>query len=183
VQIFGSKAKPVSNSITTTSDAETPEDPPLVSDVCLIVPPLMLTDMQPHTQLVVVGSAAVDISARTKAFTAGDVTFSHHSTSPGVVSMTLGGVARNIAETAHRILTSHAAQLSVATMLISPVGDDSFGRLLLDEMHHLGMRTDGLLQEPGARSAVCNMVLDSAGNLTTGVADMDIIQLLNSQTV
>jgi pseudouridylate synthase / pseudouridine kinase len=139
--------------------------------------------MQSQTQLVVVGSAAVDISTIAKTSTAGDAALSLHSTSPGTVSMTLGGVARNIAETAHRVLTSHAPRLSVATMLVSPVGDDAFGRVLLDEMHHIGMRTDGLLQILGARSAVCNMVLDSAGNLAGGVADMDIIQLLDGQTV
>jgi len=139
--------------------------------------------MQSQTQLVVVGSAAVDISTMATASTAGDTNLSVHSTSPGTVSMTLGGVARNIAETAHRILTSHTPQLSVATMLVSPVGDDAFGHVLFDGMHRIGMRTDGLLPIPGVRSAVCNMVLDSAGNLTGGVADMDIIQLLDSQTV
>jgi pseudouridylate synthase / pseudouridine kinase len=97
--------------------------------------------------------------------------------------MNLGGVGRNIAESAHRILTSHAAQLSTATMLTSLVGDDAYGRVLLDEMHHIGMRTDGLVRKSGARTAVCNMVLDSVGNLTCGVADMDIIQLLDGQMV
>jgi pseudouridylate synthase / pseudouridine kinase len=125
----------------------------------------------------------VDISTMAKASTAGDAALGLHSTLPGTVSMTLGGVARNIAEAAHRVLTSHAPRLSAATMLISPVGDDAFGRVLLDEMRLVGMRTDGLLQIPGARSAVCNMVLDSTGNLTGGVADMDIIQLLDDQTV
>jgi len=128
-----------------------------------------------------VGSAAIDISAQANATE--DIAISRHSTSPGAVSMTLGGVGRNIAEAAYRMLSNHSLELSTATMLVSAVGDDAFGRFLVDEMRHMGMRTDGLVQQRGARSAVCNMVLDSAGHLTGGVADMDIIQLLDSETV
>ena len=97
--------------------------------------------------------------------------------------MTLGGVARNIAEASHRILTSRSSQPSTATMLVSPIGDDAFGRVLLDEMQRIGMRTDGLTQRHGAQTAVCNMVLDSSGNLIGGVADMDIIRSLDGETV
>lgn len=143
----------------------------------------MLTDMQSQAQLVVVGAAAVDISARADDSTANGAVLGLQSTSPGVVSITSGGVARNIAEAAHRILTRHALHLSAATMVVSIVGDDSFGRILLDEMHHIGMRTDGLKRKPEARSAVCNMVLDPAGNIIGGVADMDIIQLMDVPTV
>ncbi|KAG5647938.1 hypothetical protein DXG03_006972 [Asterophora parasitica] len=58
-------------------------------------------------------------------------------------------------------------------MLVSPVGDDAFGRLLMEETAQLGMRLDGFIQSD-QRTAVCNMVLDSAGGLVSGVADMDI---------
>jgi pseudouridine-5'-phosphate glycosidase/pseudouridine kinase len=130
----------------------------------------------------VFGSAAIDISAQITATTMENA-LDLRSTSPGAVSVTLGGVGRNISEAAHRILTAHSAQLSTATMLVSPIGDDTFGRLLLDETQHIGMRTDGLTQSPRARTAVCNMILDSAGNLIGGIADMDIIRSLDGETV
>jgi pseudouridylate synthase / pseudouridine kinase len=98
-----------------------------------------------------------------------------HSTSPGTISVSLGGVGRNIAEAAHRILTTHAQGLSSATLLMSPVGDDTFGRLLVDETRQMGMRVDGLIRTPH-RTAVCNMTLDGVGNLVGGVADMDIME-------
>jgi pseudouridine-5'-phosphate glycosidase/pseudouridine kinase len=179
---FGSKGTSFSGQrySATIDDKETQGDILLVSDIVFDTS-LVLTKIQPRTELVVVGSAAVDISAQAIDSTAGGVSVGLHSTLPGAVSMTLGGVGRNIAEAAHRILTSHASHLSTATMLLSPIGDDAFGRVLLEEMRHMGMRTDGLLQKSGARSAVCNMVLDSAGNLTCGIADMDIIQLLDGQ--
>lgn len=74
-------------------------------------------------------------------------------------------------------------------MMISAVGKDSFGRLLVDEMSRMGMRTDGLLsvesgsQTDDGRTAVCNMVLDGKGGLVGGVADMDIILSLKEKEV
>src|ERR1700734_3188612 len=100
----------------------------------------------------IVGSSAIDISAQVTATTTGDTALCLQSTSPGAVSMTLGGVARNIAEASHRILTSRSSQPSTATMLVSPIGDDAFGRVLLDEMQRIGMRTDGLTQKHGAQT-------------------------------
>lgn len=56
------------------------------------------------TKLAVIGSAAVDITAN--AVLANSTCLGRHSTTPGTVSLTLGGVARNIAEAAHRVLAS-----------------------------------------------------------------------------
>lgn len=68
-------------------------------------------------------------------------------------------------------------------MLVSPIGEDAFGQLLASESERIGMRTDGFIQIQDARTAVCNMVLDSAGGLTSGVADMDVIRTLDSTKV
>ena len=127
----------------------------------------------------IVGCAAIDISATTVT----DSSLDLHSTSPGSVEMSLGGVARNIAEAAHRLSGSHSTGSPSKTLLISPVGDDAFGRVILEETKLIGMRDDGLIQLPKARSAVCNMLLNSTGNLTGGVADMDIIKGLPAEMV
>lgn len=119
------------------------------------------------------GCAAVDISATTFA----DSTLDLHSTSPGSVEMSLGGVARNIAEAAHRLSGSYPTGPH-STVLVSPVGDDAFGRVILEETKLIGMRQDGIIHLPKARSAVCNMLLNSSGNLVSGVADMDITKNL-----
>ncbi|GBE78003.1 Pseudouridine-metabolizing bifunctional protein [Sparassis crispa] len=134
-----------------------------------------------RAKLIVVGSTAVDVTA--KANPTSDGSTALHTTTPGTVAVTLGGVGRNVAEAAHRILASQSEELSSATALISPIGNDSFGRLLVDEFHKSGMRTDGLLQVDDARSAVCNMVVDTDGSLVGGVADMDIINSLDTQKV
>ncbi|KAG2061790.1 hypothetical protein BDR06DRAFT_945824 [Suillus hirtellus] len=126
----------------------------------------------PNASLVVVGCAAVDITSQPLT----DSDLGHQSTFPGKVSMSLGGVGRNIAEAAHRVLSSHGDESSAATLLVSLIGDDSFGRLLSEETRMLGMRTDGLIPVRGGRSSVCSLLLEGSGALRAGVADMDLVR-------
>lgn len=126
----------------------------------------------PNASLIVVGCAAIDITSQPLA----DSDLGHQSTSPGKVSISLGGVGRNIAEAAHRVLSSYSNEFSAATLLVSLVGDDSFGRLLSEETRMLGMRTDGLIPVHGGRSSVCSLLLERSGGLRAGVADMDLVR-------
>jgi pseudouridine-5'-phosphate glycosidase/pseudouridine kinase len=132
----------------------------------------------PDALLIVVGCAAVDITAQPLT----DSDLGHQSTSPGKVSMSLGGVGRNIAEAAHRVLSSYGSEFSAATLLVSTVGDDSFGRLLSEETRMLGMRTDGLIPVHGGRSPVCSLLLEKLGGLRAGVADMDLVRNMDVHT-
>ncbi|KAL0951261.1 hypothetical protein HGRIS_007975 [Hohenbuehelia grisea] len=125
-------------------------------------------------KLVVAGTAAVDITAH--ASPTADAALSVHSTSPGSVCMSLGGVARNVAEAAHKMSASSDV------LLVSPIGDDGFGRLLTTETESLGMRTDGFIRV-GGRSAVCNMLLSGDGNLMGGVADMGITEDASAEQI
>jgi pseudouridine-5'-phosphate glycosidase/pseudouridine kinase len=131
---------------------------------------------------VVIGSAAVDVVSQANTISNTDGSHSQRSTSPGLVGLHLGGVGRNIAEAAYRVSRSRFQAQPSATALVSSVGDDAFGRLLLEEMRRIGVRTDGVMTDD-RRSAVCNMVLDSSGNLIGGVADMDIIKSIQPETV
>lgn len=85
-----------------------------------------------------------------------------------------------MAEAAHRSLGPSFVD---ATLLVSPVGTDGFGKMLADESRQFGMRADGFLELTDARTAVCNMVLDGSGGLTGGVADMGIVQSFDSTLV
>ncbi|KAL4069655.1 Indigoidine synthase A like protein-domain-containing protein [Scleroderma yunnanense] len=127
---------------------------------------------QNKASIVVVGCAAVDITSKVEQ---GSVV-SSKTTHPGILSLTLGGVGRNIAEAAHRILSGFKEH-SNSTLLLAPVGEDIFGKLIVDLTRSTGMRTDGLRSVPGMRSAVCNLFLDAQGGLQNGVADMDLPQL------
>lgn len=130
----------------------------------------------------VIGSAAVDVVSQANAISDAGGSHGRQSTSPGTVGLHLGGVGRNIAEAAYRVSTSRFQAQPSATALVSSVGDDALGRLLLEEMRRIGVRTDGVVMAH-QRSAVCNMVLDSSGDLIGGVADMDIIKSIQPETV
>ena len=130
----------------------------------------------------VIGSAAVDVIAQANVISDIDGSRGRQSTSPGTVGLHLGGVGRNVAEAAHRVSTSKFRAQPSATVLVSSVGDDSLGRLLLEETRRMGMRTDGILTTQ-RRSAVCNMVLDGSGNLIGGVADMGVVQSIEPDVV
>ncbi|CAL1695665.1 unnamed protein product [Somion occarium] len=135
---------------------------------------------KPAGRLVVVGASAIDITSQANT---DDPSVSLHSTVPGTVTTSLGGVARNMAEAAHRMLTSASSALEDATVLVSPIGRDAFGKMLVNETEQLGMRSDGFLHVNDGRTAVCNMVLDGSGGLTGGVADMDIVQSVSATQV
>ncbi|KAF8272906.1 indigoidine synthase A-like protein [Lactarius quietus] len=144
--------------------------------------PITLPPCESPAKLVVVGSAAVDVVAQARTISDADGSCGRHSTSPGTVTVHLGGVGRNMAEAAHRVSISKFQSRSSETVLVSSVGDDSLGRLLREEMRTIGMRTDGVITS-GRKSAVCNMVLDDSGNLIGGVADMDIVHSIEPEMV
>ena len=135
--------------------------------------------LQSSANIAIVGCAAVDITAQELPNT--DPGLAKHSTAPGHVKFSLGGVARNVAEVTHRILESKSSKLSA--ILLAPVGKDPFGQTLLRESGSLGMRTDGLLEFENETSAVCNIVLESDGTLVGGVADMGINQRMTADAV
>lgn len=117
--------------------------------------------------LIVVGCSALDITAQCA--DEGQESLLTGSTVPGKLTLTAGGVARNIAEASHRLLPP-----SFSSLLVSPVGKDQFGHILEQQSKAIGMRTDGLITSDN-RTAVCNLMIDSRGNLISGVADMDIV--------
>lgn len=122
----------------------------------------------------------MDITSKS---TSNDSSLITHSTVPGEVSISLGGVGRNIAEAAHRSMTANSRSNHDRTLLLSPVGSDSFGRLLLDETSRIGMRTDGYIVSQDQRTAVCSMILDDKGSLLGGVADMNAIESVDDTSV
>ena len=131
-------------------------------------------------ELVVVGASALDITARSSK---SDALAFKHSTVPGTVTFTPGGVARNIAEAAHRLLSSDAPSSKSSTLLVSCVGSDDAAEVLKTEHSRIGLRSDGLVVDERNPTAVCNMFLDSSGGLINGVADMDILQRVDPELV
>ncbi len=120
-------------------------------------------------RIVVIGAMAVDV----KAHSFGPLVKS--ADVPGRVQVTLGGVARNMAK--------NLALLGADVTLMSAVGDDEFGRMLLGDVGRVGVRTDHVLVAPDKRTATWVGVLDSCGDLDVGVFGGEILQAVTPDYV
>jgi pseudouridine kinase len=114
-------------------------------------------------RVVVIGGANMDIKCRIAGRTA------LASSNPGIAVLAPGGVARNIAE--------NLARMGAAASLISVVGRDDLGALLLHETAHAGVGLGGTVRGRGP-TGLYAATLDAGGELIVGVAAMDILKQL-----
>jgi pseudouridine-5'-phosphate glycosidase/pseudouridine kinase len=135
-------------------------------------------EIQFKPRLVVAGAAALDITSKS---TDAATSWNSSTTFPGQVTMTLGGVARNIAEAAHRALGG-SLNPQFGVLLVAPVGQDSQAAVIRHKTVEMSMRADGLLSSEGS-TAICSMLLDRSGELLGGVSDMNITESFNSNQV
>lgn len=114
----------------------------------------------PKARIAVIGGANMDIGGFPNgALAAGD-------SNPGRVLLSPGGVGRNIAE--------NAARLGLDVTLVSALGDDANGRMLLEDCRKKGIRTDGCRIDPAGRTSVYLFVADARGDMHCAVNDMEI---------
>ena len=118
--------------------------------------------------VLVIGGANVDVKAKTSA--------AHipRTSNPGAVSIKAGGVGRNIAH--------NLARLNVETTLLSVIGNDTFGEMLIDETQKAGVNTNHIIRTSQATGSYI-AVLDEKGELITAVSDMGLLSLLTSDTI
>ncbi|NCG23524.1 MAG: hypothetical protein GWP47_05270 [Actinobacteria bacterium] len=113
----------------------------------------------------VVGGANVDIEGRVlKTLLPGD-------SNPGTVIRSPGGVGRNIAE--------NLARLDVPTHLIPALGRDDNGTWLHDLATASGVDLANSVWSDSAPTATYLSVLDSSGEMTVAVNDMDVVASLD----
>ena len=85
---------------------------------------------------------------------------------PGTVKISLGGVGRNIAE--------NMARLGINVKLISAVGQDIYGKRIMDECKMNGVDlTESLYLEGGSTSTYLS-ILDETGDMALAIAHMEI---------
>ena len=95
---------------------------------------------------------------------------------PGHVSVTPGGVGRNIAHNLR--LLGHEVQL------MSIVGNDEYGHMLRRSCEELGIDTQMLCCRPdGYRTSTYLYVTDENGDMQTAVSDMVIMSLLGPDLI
>ncbi|SKC49535.1 pseudouridine kinase [Maledivibacter halophilus] len=90
---------------------------------------------------------------------------------PGKVKISLGGVGRNISE--------NLAKMGVDTKLITAVGDDVYGRKILNECKLSQIDMDNSLILKNLPSSTYLSVLDENGDMKLALSDMDITDEIN----
>jgi pseudouridine kinase len=120
-------------------------------------------------QVVVIGAASIDIKGRPLK------TAVPATSNPGDIRLSIGGVARNIAE--------NMARLGVVTTLLTVVGDDTFGHQILSQTAAGGVDTSQALLCPTCRSGAYLAILNEHGDMAVSIDDMRICSLLTPQYI
>lgn len=85
---------------------------------------------------------------------------------PGKVKISLGGVGRNIAE--------NLIHLGIPTKLISAIGDDVYGRKIIDHANAIGLDARQTLILNNLPTSTYLAILDEAGDMKAAISYMDI---------
>lgn len=109
----------------------------------------------------VAGGAAVDIHGRAAS------PLRRHDSNPGTISVTTGGVARNIAE--------NLGRLGIDSRLLTVVGEDPHGDLVLQRTKSAGVDTRFVLRAHDVTTACYLATLKSSGELEIAVSDQSAL--------
>lgn len=121
----------------------------------------------PLGKALVIGASNLDIKGHT---------YSYHvakTSNPGIVRTTAGGVARNIAE--------NLARMDVPVTLLSVVGEDLYGKQILDITGDAGVDLSRVLVSKDQRTGIFLAILNHYGDLESAIADLDIIKMLTPE--
>lgn len=115
--------------------------------------------------IVIIGGANLDITG----FTRKKHLF--HSSNPGKIDHSFGGVARNIAE--------NLSNLGLKSKLISVFGDDPGSKDMIVNCQNKGIDISDSIFLKGCQGSKYLSVLDEEGELITAISDMDTLSKLN----
>lgn len=113
----------------------------------------------------VVGGVNVDIIGFTNS------KLVYKDSNPGRVKISLGGVGRNIAE--------NLVKLGVNAKLISVIGEDMFGKKVLEEAKQIGLDMSDSLILKDFPTSTYMAVLDEKGDMAAAISHMDIFEKLS----
>lgn len=119
--------------------------------------------------VLVIGAAGIDSKGRASA------PLTLNTSTPGYVRVSVGGVARNVAD--------NLTRLGVEAVLLSAIGNDGSGRRILSNAAEVGINTDYLITCPDHHTAAYLAILDEKGNLVMSVDDMAILACVTPQLI
>ncbi|KAG6415014.1 hypothetical protein SASPL_122415 [Salvia splendens] len=113
-------------------------------------------------EAVVIGGMVLDVNATPAAAT------NRGTTAPGKIRYALGGVARNIAEC--------MSKLGAKPYMISAVGFDLAGNMLLEPWRAAGLSVEGIKRSKDIETATVCIIFDGRGELAAAVASVESIE-------
>ena len=125
--------------------------------------------MAEKARCAVVGGANIDIGG----FPLGRIAM--QDSNPGRVTLSAGGVGRNIA--------CSLARLGVQTRLVAPLGTDAFGDLVRSECERAGVDTGLCFTFPGEASSAYLFIADAGGDMQLAVNDMGICERMTPEAL
>ncbi|RKX87873.1 MAG: kinase, partial [Spirochaetes bacterium] len=115
--------------------------------------------------ITLIGAANIDIQG----FSSNPII--NRDSNPGKIEFCPGGVSRNIAE--------NLARLGIKTELISAIGNDPNGSLILESCRNCGIGSDYSLIVPNAVSSVYLAIMDNTKDMALALSDMTISDNIN----
>ena len=125
--------------------------------------------MENKKYAVVIGAANIDIGGTPyKPLIPGD-------SNPGVINMSYGGVARNIAH--------NMTMLGIDVEFVTAVGDDTLGMEMLKRCEGTGMDTSLSVVVPGGSSSVYLFINDEKGEMELALSHVDIVKHITPEYI
>ena len=125
--------------------------------------------MEDNKYAVVIGAANIDIGGTPyKPLIPGD-------SNPGVIKMSYGGVARNIAH--------NLTLLGFNVELITAAGDDPLGMEMLKKCESIGLDTSLSVIVPGGSSSVYLFINDEKGEMDLALSHVDIVKNITPEYI
>jgi len=117
--------------------------------------------------VLVIGSAGLDLVGRA------EINLKPGTSNPGKLRVSMGGVARNVAE--------NLARLGTDVILITAVGADEQGSQLLEQTAATGVNIENSLVIQGQNTGTYLAILDPDGNLHLGMDDMRVTAAIHPE--
>lgn len=114
----------------------------------------------------VIGGANIDVQGKSRK------ALRDHDSNPGDVHISPGGVARNVAE--------NLTRLGVPCKLITAVGDDQYGKILMQSSADAGIDTRGAHRIEQLPTSTYLSIVDDTGDMQVAISDMRIMDELGA---
>jgi pseudouridine kinase len=117
-----------------------------------------------HSHILVIGAAGLDTKGRANTL------LRTGTSNPGLIRISVGGVARNVAE--------NLARLGEHAILLSAIGTDRSGRRVRDQAAEAGVDVSYLLESSDHHTGAYLAVFDGTGNLSISIDDMAVLSAI-----